>query len=350
MNPTQVSSKSQVAVVIGIDLAKDHCDVVGYGANNKICLTKCGCSYPKLMEMLSNMPSAVVLMEACKGSMFRARAIASLGHDARLVKGSDVKALRNVNQKNDIRDADYIARLYYVPGTTYVYIKNEHQQTLQFLQNEYKSLQDMRINVGNQIHAGFEEFGYPARKSSLFIKKRLVEHLDKHAEHIPEEAIAALKRQRELWLMLLDKEEDAQRRMEKIANTDADAKRIMTVPSVGPQTAVRLLAHIGGNIARFKNSRQFAASIGLVPKQNSTGGNTTLNGITKRGPKRLRANLVQCAGVALQNAEHLGGNLGEWIRKMKESGKKYGVITCAIAAKLARIIYRLMKDKVVYVP
>ena len=58
MNPTQVSSKSQVAVVIGIDLAKDHCDVVGYAANNKICLTKCGCSYPKLMEMLSNMPSA----------------------------------------------------------------------------------------------------------------------------------------------------------------------------------------------------------------------------------------------------------------------------------------------------
>lgn len=75
------------------------------------------------MEMLSNMPSAVVLMEACKGSMFRARAIANLGHDARLVKGSDVKALRNVNQKNDIRDADYIARLYYVPGTTYVYPK-----------------------------------------------------------------------------------------------------------------------------------------------------------------------------------------------------------------------------------
>lgn len=350
MNPTQVSSKSQAAIVIGIDLAKDHCDVVGYGANNKICLTKCGCSYPKLMEILSNMPSTVVLMEACKGSMFRARAIANLGHDARLVKGSDVKALRNVNQKNDIRDADYIARLYYVPGTTYVYIKNEYQQTLQFLQNEYKSLQDMRINVGNQIHAGLEEFGYPARKSSVFIKNRLVEYLDKHAEHIPEEAIAALKRQRELWLMLLEKEEDAQRRMEKIANTDDDAKRIMTVPSVGPQTAVRLLAHIGGNIARFKNSRQFAASIGLVPKQNSTGGNTTLNGITKRGPKRLRANLVQCAGVALQNAEHLGGNLGEWIRKMKESGKKYGVITCAIAAKLARIIYRLMKDKVVYVP
>ncbi len=145
MKPTRVSSKSRVAGVIGIDLAKDHCDVVGYGANNKICIIKCGCSYPKLMEMLANMPSAVVLMEACKGSMFRARAIANLGHDA---------------------------RLYYVSGTIYVFIKNEHQQTLQFLQNEYKSLQDMRINVGNQIHAGLEEFGYLARKSSVFIKNR----------------------------------------------------------------------------------------------------------------------------------------------------------------------------------
>ena len=181
----------------------------------------------------------------------------------------------------------------------------------------------MRINVGNQIHAGLEEFGYPARKSSLFIKKRLVEHLDKHAEHIPEEAIATLKRQRELWLTLLEKEEDAQRRMEKIANTDVDAKRIMTVPSVGPQTAVNYSLTSVEILLASRTVDGSGASIStLVPKQNSTGGNTTLNGITKHGPKQLKRNLVQCAGVALQNAEHLGGNLGEWIRKMKESGKR----------------------------
>ena len=81
---------------------------------------------------------------------------------------------------------------------------------------------------------------------------------------------------------------------------------------------------IGGDIGRFKNSGQFAASIGLVPKQNSTGGNITLNGITKCGPKRLRANLVQCGQVILMYADKLKGNFGDWVRKLRDSGKKRG--------------------------
>ena len=108
-----------------------------------------------------------------------------------------------------------------------------------------------------------------------------------------------------MWLNLFKQEEDAKKRMEEIAKTDDDTKRMMTVPGVGAQTAVGMLVHIGGDIGRFKNSGQFAASIGLVPKQNSTGGNTTLNGITKRGPKRLRSNLVQCGQVILMHADKL---------------------------------------------
>lgn len=208
----------------------------------------------------------------------------------------------------------------------------------------------MRIQVGNQIHAGLEEFGCPVRKSSKFIKTRMVAHLEKHAELIPEDVMASFKRRREIWLNLLQQEEEAHRRMEQVAATDANAKRIMTVPCVGPQTAVGLLVHIGVDIGRFKNSRQFAASLGLVPKQNSTGGNSRLNHITKCGPKRLRSNLVQCAQLVLMHADKWKGNFGDWVRKMRDSGKKHGVIVCAIAAKLARIIYRLMKDKVDYTP
>ena len=275
MNTTQNSTKSKIVKVIGVDLAKDHCDVIGYDENGKICLRLDGCSYAKLREILSNLPQAVVLMEACKGSMFHARSIADLGHEVRLVKGADVKALRNINHKNDLRDAAYIAKLYFVPGTTYVYIKSQQQQSLQFLQNEYKSLQELRIQAGNQIHAGLEEFGCPVRKSSKFIKTRMVAHLEKHAELIPEDVMASFKRRREIWLNLLQQEEEA---------------------------------------------------------------------------KRLRSNLVQCAQLVLMYAEKWKGNFGDWVRKMRDSGKKHGVIVCAIAAKLARIIYRLMKDKVDYTP
>lgn len=110
MNTTQNSTKSKIVKVIGVDLAKDHCDVIGYDENGKICLRLDGCSYAKLREILSNLPQAVVLMEACKGSMFHARSIADLGHEVRLVKGADVKALRNINHKNDLRDAADLAR------------------------------------------------------------------------------------------------------------------------------------------------------------------------------------------------------------------------------------------------
>lgn len=350
MNTTQVFEKRKIAVAIGIDLAKDHCDVVAYNADNKICFTKSNWAYPQLMEWLANAQPAVVLMESCKGSMVRARDIADLGHDSRLVKGADVKALRNVTQKNDIRDADYIARLFYVPGTKYVFVKNQRQQSLQFLQNEYKSLQELRIRVGNQIHAGLEEFGCPGSKSKKFIQSRMMAHLEKNVELIPDEVMASFLRRRDMWLNLFEQEEQAKTRMEEIAMTDDDAKRIMTVPGVGAQTAVGMLVHIGGDIGRFKNSGRFAASIGLVPKQNSTGGNITLNGITKCGPKRLRANLVQCGQVILMYADKLKGNFGDWVRKLRDSGKKRGVIACAIAAKIAKIIYRLMKDKVDYTP
>ena len=208
----------------------------------------------------------------------------------------------------------------------------------------------MRIRVGNQIHAGLEEFGCPGSKSKKFIQSRMMAHLEKNAELIPDEVMASFLRRRDMWLNLFEQEEQAKTRMEEIAMTDDDAKRIMTVPGVGAQTAVGMLVHIGGDIGRFKNSGQFAASIGLVPKQNSTGGNITLNGITKCGPKRLRANLVQCGQVILMYADKLKGNFGDWVRKLRDSGKKRGVIACAIAAKIAKIIYRLMKDKVDYTP
>ena len=89
MNTTQVFEKRKIAVAIGIDLAKDHCDVVAYNADNKICFTKANWAYPHLMEWLANAQPAVVLMESCKGCHVRARDIADLGHDTRLVKGAE---------------------------------------------------------------------------------------------------------------------------------------------------------------------------------------------------------------------------------------------------------------------
>ena len=124
MNTTQNSTKSKIVKVIGVDLAKDHCDVIGYDENGKICLRLDGCSYAKLREILSNLPQAVVLMEACKGSMFHARSIADLGHEVRLVKGADVKALRNGERQKFC--------VHGIIGARQTGASNEHEHQTQF--------------------------------------------------------------------------------------------------------------------------------------------------------------------------------------------------------------------------
>ena len=151
------------------------------------------------------------------------------------------------------------------------------------------------------------------------------------------------------WKHAKKEEEEAKARIEMTANQDDDARRLMTIPGIGPMNANLMKAHIG-DPHRFRDSRQAAASIGFVPRQYSTGGRDTLLHISKRGPSALRSCLVQGASSFYIMAERLKGNPGTWVRKIKSSGKKYGVIICAIAAKLARICWRILLDKTDYSP
>lgn len=339
----------KLVVVIGIDLAKDHCDVVGYNERKKRVMTLTNIPYEELFNRLAQMPPALVLMEACKNGSYVATRLCLLGHDARQVPPDLVKAHRAGRHKNDIRDAEYIAQLSYLPDTPYIAPKSPHQMDLRLLRNRYKSLQKVRIQIGNQIHAVLEVRGIPAKRSSVFYEKKLMPHIEAHKENLTPIAVEHLEALHLDYLALRDKEAAARQEIEKFARTDEDAKHLMTIPGIASQTAIALIAH-AGDAARFKNSRQFAASIGLVPRQFSTGGVSKLLGITKRGPKDLRFCLVQGAGTILRFADKLKGELGQWVRKMKQSGKKYGVIVCAIAAKLARIAWRILRDKTTYRP
>ena len=177
----------------------------------------------------------------------------------------------------------------------------------------------------------------------------LTEYLDERAEKITPILRETVLRLFESWKRALADEEAAKRRLEAQAARDADAKRLMTIPGIGAVIALYMQAHIG-NPHRFKNSRQAAASIGLVPRQYSTGGRDTLLHISKRGPTALRSALIQGAGSVYIWSEKLKGALGAWVCKLKDSRKKYGVIICAIASKLARICWRILRDRTVYQP
>lgn len=335
--------------VVGIDLAKDHCDAVGFNERRAPVFEWPRISYPELMNRLAQLPPAAVLMEACNGAHDKARRIADLGHDARLVNAADVKAVRNTRHKNDRRDARYIATLFFLPDIKYVQVKTSVQQDRQLLIREYKGYQRIRIELGNRIHSALEQYGIPTRQGMQRLACHLTEYLDERAEKITPILRETVLRLFESWKRALADEEAAKRRLEVQAARDADAKRLMTIPGIGAIIALYMQAHIG-NPHRFKNSRQAAASIGLVPRQYSTGGRDTLLHISKRGPTALRSALIQGAGSVYIWSEKLKGALGEWVCKLKDSRKRYGVIICAIASKLARICWRILRDRTVYQP
>ena len=160
MNDTRSSKR-----FIGIDLAKDHCDVACYDWRGKCVQEWARISYPELFEKLAQLPSALVLMEACNGAHDKARRIADLGHDSRLVNAADVKALRHGRHKNDLRDARYIAQLAFLPDVRFVRVKTSDQRDRQLAMNEYQQIQSMRIQIGNQIHSALEQYGIPTRES-----------------------------------------------------------------------------------------------------------------------------------------------------------------------------------------
>lgn len=170
--------------VLGIDLAKDHCDAVGFNERRALVFEWPRISYPELMNRLAQLPLAAVLMEACNGAHDKARRIADLGHDARLVNAADVKAVRNTRHKNDRRDARYIATLFFLPDIKYVQVKTSAQQDRQLLIREYKGYQRIRIELGNRIHSALEQYGIPTRQGMQRLACHLTEYLDERAEKI----------------------------------------------------------------------------------------------------------------------------------------------------------------------
>lgn len=322
------------SALIGIDLGKHSFHLHGQDKLGREVFRK-KLSRQQMMTLFGNLPACTVVMEACAGAHFVARQLMAMGHEAKLISPQFVRPFVKGN-KNDFVDAEAICEAASRPSMRFVSPKTEAQQTLSVLHRLRESLVRDRTKTANQMHGFLLEFGISLPKG-LAIMKRLASILAEH--ELPVRLTVLLQRLHEHFCYLdeqikaLDKELASQ-----LADDDLGS-RLLSLPCVGPITASLLAVEMGDG-QQYKCSRDFAASVGLVPRQYSTGGRANLLGISKRGDKHLRQLLVQCARVYMQRLEHQKGALADWVRSLL--GRRHSnVVACALANKLARIAWAL---------
>jgi len=327
--------------LIGLDLGKHSFHLHGQDAAGRMVFRK-KLTRGQMFTLLGNMPACTVAMEACAGAHWVARRVQELGHQAKLISPQFVKPFVQGN-KNDFADAQAICEAASRPSMRFVSPRNQAQQTVSMLHRMRESLVRDRTGTINQIHAFLLEFGVSLAKGSAIIRK-LPAVLA--AQELPPRLVALLERLQAHFKYLDEQIVQVERELSAQLREDERSQRLLEIPGVGPITASVLMAELG-DARQFGSARQFAASVGLVPRQYSTGGKPTLLGISKRGDKNLRRLLVQCARVIMQRIEHRSDTLGAWVRGLL-ARRHSNVVACALANKLARIAWAILARGTTY--
>lgn len=320
--------------LIGIDLGKNSFHIHCQDQHGKAIYRK-KFTRQKLYEFLATCPATTIVMEACGGAHFMVRKLSELGHTPKLISPQFVRPFVKTN-KNDFVDAEAICEAASRPAMRFVKPRTESQQAMHALHRVRESLVSDRVKTTNQIQAFLLEFGVSAPKGPTLIK-RLAEIME--TNNLPPYMTGLLQKLREHYDYLVGQIKDLEIQLQISLDEDETGQHLLSIPCVGPLTASLLSTQLGDG-KQYGCSRDFAASTGLVPRQYSTGGRTSLQGISKRGNKRLRALLVQCARVYLRTLEHRTGKLADWVRELLLRKNNF-VVTCALANKLARIAWAL---------
>jgi len=324
--------------VIGIDLGKNIFHLAGMDEDGQV-ITRKRLSRSQVLTFMANLPACVVGMEACCSSHWLGKKLREQGHEIRLIPAQFVRPFVKSN-KNDAADAEAIAEAVQRPTMRFVPIKTEDQLDLQAVHRVRERLVARRTAVVNQVRALLLERGLAYRQGRAYLRQQIPAILeDAEPQRSPKIR----------WLLHLLWEEgnnleqqidELNQEVNSVAADDAACQRLLEIPGVGPQIATTIVASVGNGSA-FRRGRDFAAWLGLVPRQHSTGGRPRLLGISKRGNSYLRKLFVHGARAVITRSKRGNHPLGRWIDELA-SRVHHNVLIIALANKLARISWALL--------
>jgi transposase len=322
----------------GIDLAKAAFQIHGVDQHGKVGLRK-QLKRSQMLPFFVRLEPCLIGMEACGSAHYWARKLSEMGHTVRLMAPQFVKPYVKTN-KNDVADAEAICEAVSRPNMRFVPIKSPEQQALIALHRARQGFVKARTAQANQIRGLLSEFGIVMSKGIGQVGKQLA-NIKEHAElQLPGSFRQLLTRLGEN-LKELDKQVgELEREIQLWHRGNETSRKLAEIPGIGPITATALVASIG-DAKCFKNGRQLAAWLGLVPKQHSSGGKPTLLGISKRGDSYLRTLLIHGARAVIRFAAAGSTVKNVWLGQLLERRNK-NVAAVALANKNARIVWALL--------
>jgi len=330
---------------VGLDLAKSVFQVHAIDASGAVVVRR-ALRRASLLDFFRKLPHCLVGMEACATAPYWARELQACGHEVKIIPPIYVKAYVK-RSKTDAADAEAICEAVTRPTMRFVPIKSEAQQAAGVLLKTRELLVRQRSQTANALRSHMMEFGFTAAKGMASLEKLSEAIRDPAFRLIPETARRALLEMIEQMDVLSARIEGMDADIRKNVQADDVARRLMTIPGVGPIIAatVRAVIHDAGG---FKTGRDLAAWLGLTPRAHSSGGKERLGAISKRGNEQLRTLLIVGATSIIKQGKR-GLKLPDWVDGLI-ARKPFKVVAVALANKTARIIWALLTKGGIYQP
>ena len=330
--------------VLGIDLAKQSFQLHGVDKNSIIVLTK-KLTRNKLSQFIAQLSPCLIGIEACSGSNYWVRVFERYGHTVRVIAPQFVKPFVKSN-KNDAADAEAICEAVQRPSMRFVPAKSVEQQDIQSLHRIRSQAVARRTAQANQIRGLLMEYGIIIPKGISYVRKEIPCILEDATNELTVIFRDLLDDLYNEMVHLDDRIEILENKLKIICKENESCQRLLTIPGVGLLSATALVAAIG-DINVFKNGRELAAWLGLVPRQHSTGGKPTLLGISKRGDTYLRTLLIHGGRTVVRVAEKYQDKRNTWIKQL-EARRGKNITAVAVANKNARIAWALLTKQATF--